>query len=496
MQALKLYTQDQLDSPDRYDPDYEAIKPDLDYVEDIWVGLSNWYYNGVVVDRGKAETYLPRFPHESEAIYSHRLAHSSWNDKFKKVIEQDLAGVLSKLVISNLPPSLEENIENIDLNGNSLEVILKILDVLALRDGAAFCLIDFPNTATPQNELQNRRSGNRPYLIPIPRKQIINWKYDNTSGNLAIQQVVIERQIKQDIGRFGKEYQHQYLVLEPGRYEVYQKVGGLSTSQSIRLIDQGETGLPIVPIVGYSLHAADPFVADLPLKSLADLNLDLYRFDADLKWSHHLANCPTLVHKEPPETNDGQRRDRTPDQIKIGAGQVIFTKGDVYWLELEGKTLDSTMRMMANTSEEIDNKSIGYLTGIMGKQKTATEVSLNASQAEANLMAKVDQKVSAIQEIIKVWSIYTNEAIEPTFNFDTSFLTKALQNSDLTAYRESWLTGWLSHKLSLQLASKAGAFPEPLSEDQIDEELTLNSAENQLIEPPRLPSEVDVNGNI
>lgn len=496
MQSIRLVTQEEQDSPDRYDPDYESILPDLEYVEDMWIGLSNWYHDGAIVDRQKAENYLPRFPHESDAIYTHRLAHSTWNDKFKKVIEQDLAGILSKLVVSDLPKSLQDNIDNVDLNGNSLEVILKILDVLALRDGAAFCLVDYPNTIATDNELQNRRSGNRPYLIPIPRKQIINWKYQNTSGNLAIQQIVIERQIKQDVGRFGKEYVHQYVVLEPGRYEIYQKTGGLDTRKSMQLVEEGETGLNFVPIVGYSLHAADPFIADFPLKSLADLNRDLYRLDADLKWSHHLANCPTLVHKEPPPINDGQKKDRTPDQIKIGAGQVIFTKGDVYWLELEGKTLESTMKMMATIAEEIDRKSIGYLTGIMGKQKTATEVSLNASQAEANLMAKVAQKISALQEIIKIWSFYSNEVAAPVFTFDSSFLTKALQNTDIASYRESWITGWLSHRLSLQLASKAGAFPEPLTDQEIEDELSLNSAENQLIEPPRLLSEVDEQGSI
>lgn len=488
----------QIDSPDTRDPDYEAILPDLEYLNDMWVGINNWYYDGFVVDRDKAEKYLPRFPYETQAVYEHRLAHSTWNDKYKKVIEQDLAGVLSKLVVGDLPPSLEENIENVDLNGNSLDVILKILDVLALRDGSAFCLVDFPNNPASENELQNRRSGARPYLIPIPRKQIINWQYNNLSGELTIEQVVIERQVKKPDGRFSKRFSHEYLVLEPGKYEIYEKVDSLSGGDAeMQLIDQGQTGLPFVPIVGYSLHAADPFLADIPLKCLADLNLNLYRLDADLKWSHHLANCPTLVYKEPIPANDGQKKDKTADQIKIGAGQIIFTKGgDVYWLELEGKTLESTMKMLQNTAEEIDRKSIGYLTGILGKQKTATEISLNASQAEANLMSKIDQKISAIQNIIKIWGIYTNQESQPTFDYDSSFLTKALQNNDLSAYRESWLTGWLSHRLSLELASKAGAFPEPLSEERIDEELQLNSAENQLIEPPRLPGEVDENGNI
>ncbi len=494
--AVRLITRQEQDLPNRLDPDYEGILPDLEYLEDMWVGMSRWFYDGCLVDRDKAERYLPRFPHENQFIYEHRLAHSTWNDKFKKTIEQDLAGVLSKLSIAELPPSLEEHIENVDLNGNSLEVIIKILDVLALRDGSAFCLIDYPNGAIPQNELQNRRSGNRPYLIPIPRKQVVNWKYNNFSGGLNIEQIVLKRQIKQNIGRFGSEYVEQYLVLEPGQYEIYQSSNNPSQASDFTLVDQGKTGLPFIPIVGYSLHAADPFLADIPLKAIADLNLQLYRLDADLKWSHHLANCPTLVYKEPPPTNDGQKKDRTPDQVKIGAGQVIFTRGDVYWLELEGKTLESTMKMLSLTSEEIDRKSIGYLTGLMGKQKTATEISLNASQAEANLMSKIDQKISALQEIFKIWGFYTNQTAEPTFNYDSSFLTKALQNSDLSAYRESWLTGWLSHKLSLQLASKAGAFPEPLSEEQIDEELQLNIPQNQLIEPPRLPSELDEEGNI
>ena len=492
-----------LPQADYRDPDYLKILPDLEYLEDMWIGLSNWYYNGQISNQAKAEKYLPRFTHESIDIYKHRLSLGVWDDKFKRTISQDLAGILSRLIISNLPPSLEENINNVDLNGNSLEVILKTLDILALRDGSAFCLIDYPSFEPINNEFERLQSGRRPYLVPIPRKQLINWKYSNSGGSLRIEQAVIERQVKVDVDRFRSQYVQQYLVLEPGQYEVYEKTGGM-TSTDLVLVDSGEISLDFVPIVGYSLHSSDPFLADIPLKCLADLNLDLYRYDSDLKWSQHLANCPTLVYQKEkaPEKSEltGQQREdlkkleylNSQKEIKIGAGQIIMAEGQVYWLELTGKTLESSMKLIAQTNESIDRKSLGYLTGIMGKQKTATEVALNASQAEANLMSISLQKQSAVEQIIKIWGIYENEQAEPEFSFDTSFLTKSLQSSTLNDFREAWVSGWLSHELSLKLANKAGAFPEPLSSEELQQELETNRVESLPPEPPRLPSEPDI----
>ncbi|MDJ0723725.1 MAG: DUF4055 domain-containing protein [Prochloraceae cyanobacterium] len=483
------------------DPDYLKNLPTLIYLEDMWTGLENWYKDGIVIDVLKAERYLPKFKYEDDGIYRNRLALTSWDDKFKRTIEQDLAGLLSKMVVSNLPPTLEENINNVDLSGNSLDVVLKTLDVLSLRDGSAFCLIDFPNESPPQNELERRRlrSRQRPYLVPIPRKQIINWKYSNASGNLTIEQVVIKREIKKYLDRFDRQYVTQYLVLEPGTFEIYEKTDAVSTEELI-LVNRGQTSLDFVPIVGYSLHSSDPFLADFPLKCIADLNLDLYRYDADLKWSQHLANCPTLVYETMSKVKDGTlqgtQQTKQDEELKIGAGQIIFAESKVYWLELEGKTLESTMKLMQLTNENIDRKSIGYLTGILGKQKTATEISINASQAEANLEAISKQKQSAIEQILRVWQSYTNENVEPEFSFDTSFLTKSLQNTTLSDYRESWLVGWLSHSLSLKLASDAGAFPKPLSDRELEDELSNNRVESQLTPPPILPSEPDERGNV
>ncbi len=88
--------------------------------------------------------YLPPEPAEPPNAYEGRLGRAVFADFFRAGIEA-FAGVLSRSELVNPPPSFEKAIDNVDLEGNSLEAWWLTVDALCLRDGGVPILVEMPD---------------------------------------------------------------------------------------------------------------------------------------------------------------------------------------------------------------------------------------------------------------------------------------------------------------------------------------------------------------
>ncbi len=205
--------------PNYQHPKYREALSSLTFIEDMWVGRSNWYrYNDSndIYDIQKAYCYLPPENQEPIQAYLSRLARSRFERRFRNVIEKDFSGLLSQFVLKEAPRTLLQYQDNIDLRGNSLRVFLKEADKLALRDKYCFILVEYPQfDPNIVSEADRLVSGRRPYLVLLTRNQVINWQVKYINGKEVLTKVVFRKTAYRPDGEYGtKELELYYVCLQ------------------------------------------------------------------------------------------------------------------------------------------------------------------------------------------------------------------------------------------------------------------------------------------
>lgn len=400
-------------------PQYEKLLPPLNFVSDIWEGKAAWMSDDLKkIDYDKAALYLPPTVGEiqdmkvqggskGQSYYYNRLRRSRFPRFFRNVIEKDFAGLLSEFELINPHPSIAANIDNIDLLGNSLEVFLKECDQLALRDGACFVFVENP-PADPNliTFLDEQMSDRRPYLIPIKRKNVINWQLYNNELVL----IVIQEEFLEPSGLFG--------LNKVDQYRVFRKIGGIVCCQIWRRGEEEDIYYPVeeliidfphIPIVPYSLHCRsvwDNF--DLPLKDLAEANLRWYQLDSEVSEMIHYCQ-PTLI-KKPDDAIRGSSGNDEPLNLKnkdVPVGARSCLEGEYSWLEPSGTGIQPAQNERQKIEEEIKAHTLSFLQGSQSP-KTATQSLLEAAQGQTNLKLMAKFKENAAEVIFRYWALWLN----------------------------------------------------------------------------------------
>jgi len=375
------------------------MEPKLTFVADMWEGRNLWTGLGSEpFDLAKSDMYLPREKNEPEGSYHNRLRRSYFSRRFRQAIEQ-FSGYLSRFSMqTETPMTLQENIEDVDLRGNSLTMFLQGCNETALRDERCFVLVEFPRAERFANFAEERSAGFRPYLVRIDARNVINWVMIED----RLEQVTIRESVEVRDGNFGTKILTRFKVLYPGYYEVYEK----DEDGKIFLIEPGaiETGLNEIPLMSYSLTGdVEFFTGDPPLYDLAELNLKLYQKVSEKDEIMHRCNMPILqlTEKYPSSAPDGLNP------------SLALTPSDCLWnleakfIEPTGAALSLTLTDIEGLESEITERTLSFLPTTTSR--TATEVQLQAASSQAGLTNWARRIETNVHKIIYLWTAWTGE---------------------------------------------------------------------------------------
>lgn len=369
---------------------------DLALVQDVWDNL-----------KGKKECYLPKEFKERANSYQARLNRVKFDNRFKPAISS-YAGLLSDFLLAdNAPDSIAAAVDNIDLHGSSLATFFDGIDQAALRDGGCAILTEYQTEdAELRTVLDQQRSGRRPYLVKIDRRNILNWRISHNNGQPVIDQVVIkEVQLVPD-GTFGVAHKTVYRMLMPGLWQLWE-IRDVGRKWVPVLIDEGLTSLSTVPIVWYSYTNNKLFEGDLPFVALADLNIEHLQKRSDLNEVLHKCNLPVPVREgaaKDPQTG------RYPD-LSIGGSSLVDVPKDCdfRFAEPTGAAIASSQADIEKLEKSMDRLALAFLSG--GEvERTATEATLDAAQIQSAIMSLARRKESLVQSIFADWTAYTGES--------------------------------------------------------------------------------------
>ncbi len=385
---------------------------------------------------GHKETFLPKLAEQKDTEYNSYVTRATYFNACGRTLEGLVGMVFRKDAVRSLPAGLEAIAKDLDLSGNSIDVLAMRTLAEVIRVGRLGMLVEYPQVnEAPSSQAQASQLNLRPYVATYPAESILDWRIQRI--NNSMQPVMIKLlesyEVSKDIYTYEHKEQVRCLLLENGRYiqRVYRKENE-KTDKWVQF------GADIIPLMNNQALSVIPFwcfgaemnslqLQNPPILPLADLNLAHYRVSADYEHGCHFAGLPTPVLAGV-SFEDGA-------SVAIGSPTCISsTDPNAKWgfLEFTGQGLGALEKNLA--TKETQMAAIG--ARMLEQQKSGVE-SEGAMQMRANgessvlaaLANLVSENFEQILTFISLWAGISQAEIE--YKLNTDYLPVAMTSQQL-----------------------------------------------------------------
>lgn len=298
---------------------------------------------GTSAMRKAGKKYLPQWPNELDDAYKNRVATATLFPAFSRTVEVLTGKPFAKpLTFSkDVPESIVEWSEDIDLQGRNLHSFADSLCMEALARGVGGILVDFPQTRDKRGRQMYKtrademKAGVRPYFVQILGGNILGWRSKRINGVETLTQLRLLETVVEEDGDFGEVEIEQVRVLYPGRWEVWRKAK--TSADGIKpdwiIYDKGAVSLPRIPFVPFYGKRTGFMTGVPPLAELAHMNVEHWQSKSDQQTILHVARVPILFAKMLGE-----------NKITVGGAAAVKcdeSDGDLKYVEHSGAAIES-----------------------------------------------------------------------------------------------------------------------------------------------------------
>lgn len=351
---------------------------------ELWRQMKDTYRGQKAVkDRG--QTYLPPTSGmEADGMQPKqpgRVAYEAYKKRalYHGVVRdavQAMLGVMHhKPAVIELPPAMEPLRERASLRGESLQTLLREINLHQLVTGRVGLLAE-PIDGSPV--------GTPPMIAMYEALSIRNWdegtRVDPELRNLNL--VVLDESGFERASNLEWELKTRYRALVLG--ELLKNEGeGAGVSYTVGLYEEenavltvsnqvapslaGNRTIDFIPFVFINSCDIEPAPDEPPLISLSDLALAIYRLDADYRQNLFMQGQDTLV-------TIGLNASQRDVQLRVGAGGRLDLpmNGDAKYIGVESAGLEE-QRMALENDKKVASEKGGQLMDTVGRERESGE---------------------------------------------------------------------------------------------------------------------------
>jgi len=303
--------------------------------------MADCLLGGTEAMRAAGEKYLPKFPKESSPDYALRNGNSKYTNIFSDIVQNLAAKPFAKeITLTTATPEIEGLSEDIDGQGNHINVFAGLFFFQAIVDGIDWIFIDKTPVPDGATKAVEKEIGARPYWIHVPAKRMLAVYSDVIEGK---EQFVHARIHEPEMQRVGYEevYKNRVRILNreqdpntkaygPATWALWEEqkddvaVAGQSQKTKWVLIDQGPIGIGVIALVPLitGRKKERSWIVTPPMRDAAYLQVKHYQYETNLDSVKDQAAFPMLAGNgvEAPKNDDG-----TPAVMSVGPKTVLFT---------------------------------------------------------------------------------------------------------------------------------------------------------------------------
>lgn len=402
--------------------------------------------NGVLVQDAQGAT---KFYGELDEAYTARLNRSYLLNQYRLTGRNLRGRVFSRQVVIEASEELELMAENIDMKGSTLNQFFFDAFARAIWLGRTHILVEYPIMREGATLRDAIISGARPYLVEYHPLQLFYWEYEYENGWPKLTHIRIResKTIRRD--RWQSENVEQIRVLEPGKWEVYQKTDESNPTErggpneiTWQLIDAGETGLDFIPLVTLRTNRPDEKIVDPihsrpPLIDLAWSNLEHWQKSSNRDHVLNIVSAPFLLAAGVAPSKD---------ELFIGPDRILFSSNagaKLEWIEHSGRSITASNDDLDRVEARMRLQSMEPLA--KRATVTATEHMIDQTHRDSELATWAYALQSTIERCLEIMQIFTgrvNNGI--VVNVNTDYGLSLNSTEEIRELVKIWLNDGLS----------------------------------------------------
>lgn len=374
----------------------------------------------------------------------------------------------------DLPESLSFVEDDLDGEGMGIDQVAKRMVSEIQVTGRNGILVDFPNVPEGASREDEQRMGVKPYAASYAAESIINWETTKENGTNKLSMAVLcEKSYKaRDGDIFAREEVIKYraLLLVDGLYEnrLYDDSGEIIETFEPRLNGQR---MDYIPFFFTGSEDNKPCVDDIPLESIAEINIGHYRNSADFEKNLYIHSGGTLGITTSMDTDTWKQMN--PNGVLVGADQGVFLgdSGSMSLLQLEPAQATSE----AMKAKEDQMVSIGArLITTNAINETAEAARIAASSETSVLSTIVGNVEDTLNAVVSLMAEFVG-AEAPKYVMNRDFFDTVLSAQEWMAANVSADRGDISQSDLRGLLRRAGILDADRSDKDIDSENASNT---------------------
>lgn len=434
------------------------------------IDLVSTLMSGTEAIRAKGETYLPKYERESEKNYRERLERSILVNFFRRTVESLVGKPFSKPVVvqEDMPSELVAICENIDHQGNHLNVFARRVFREGLVKGLTHIMVEYPNTEAMgiQTKEDEDRINATPYFVHICPENILAAYSEMRDGkefltHVRIYEVEVERV------DFDEVIIERIRVLEPGKWELYRK----GKNKKWDLEASGTTTLDYIPLVTYYSEKEDFMVARPPLTDLAYANIAHYQSGSDQRNILTVARFPMLAASG---VNEEESKSEVGPRQLLSA---ISPDAKYYYVEHTGAAIESGRNDLKDLEEQMSILGAELLK--KSGNPTATAKAIDTAENTSLLQAMVLSFSDALERCFEIASDWMNLGNSGSVEINTDFGLTLDSQTDLQALATTRTNKDISREAYLHELQRRGIISEDFDMEE-DAQLLDKEAEKTL----------------
>lgn len=475
--------------------------------------LSTWRQNRDAADgeravKDRGEAYLPRLSGQDKRSgktdeYIGYLARAAFFPATGRTVN-GLQGLIAlKPPLVEVPDALVAYMEDVDLEGQSIEELANRVVNDVLITGRGGLLVEYPVTDGTERTLAEAEGlGLRAYVKFYPAENIFNWRIGRVNGKAQLVEVRLQETYDYTVDEWTtKSFQQiRVLSLTSAGYNIklFRKEvkGGLETEKWEQVMDMtpiffGEPSREI-PFVFVGPRDSTSEVQKAPITDLAAVNMQHFRNSADYENGLHWAGKPTPVFTGDFVTEG----DDDVTEIRLGSQSGIhMTMGsDAKMLVASGMDLEALRSAMDSKKDEMT--VLG--ARIIAAEKKAAEAAETASIHRAGessvlaaLAASISKSITKVLNIMAQWTIGAEKDVA-RFELNKDFVPENMTPEELSALVSAWQSAAITKRELFDLLVKGEIISAEKTYEEHEEELETENDEREVKAQARLEQQLKV----
>lgn len=429
-------------SPDTTSSDYDAMS-------------GYWIMVGDILDGSKAmreaksgpdNPYLPKYPNETRADYTYRVANAKFTNIYRDIAETLAAKPFQRemAVVEDGGKEFEDFQEDVDGAGNHLHVFAQNTFFAGINNALDWIMVDYVKVRPGTTLADERRLNARPYWVHVPAPRVLAVYSARIGAKEELVHIRIAESGKTRDG-FGEVIVNRVRVYNrepvldddgnvvdyaPATFTVYEHVEKTTSagakSSSWEIVDEGVISIGIIPMVpfiaGRRKEGSWRFVP--PLQDVAYLQVEHFQQETALKYAKELTAFPMLAGNgvSPQKGDDGK-----PVAVPIGPKSVLYAPPNGEGDHGEWKFIEPTAASLKFLAEEIDTteqqlRELGRqpLTAQTGNLTVVT-TAFAGDKANSVIQAWAINLKDALENAFLVTAMWMNREDGPSVKLDPDF---------------------------------------------------------------------------